>query len=118
MEDNLEIYQEERPWGFFRRFTNNTPSTVKIIKVKPNEQLSLQSHNHRSEFWKVISGDGIFEIDGKKYIVEKDDEKEVPVGIKHRIQAGTTGMEVLEIAKGVFDEADIVRYEDKYGRAL
>jgi mannose-6-phosphate isomerase-like protein (cupin superfamily) len=116
MEDKLDIYEEKRPWGLFRRFTDNTPSTVKIITVNPNEQLSLQSHNKRSEFWKVISGDGIFEIDGRKYIVEKGIEKEIKIGAKHRMQAGSDGMEILEIAFGDFDESDIVRYEDKYGR--
>jgi mannose-6-phosphate isomerase-like protein (cupin superfamily) len=116
MESNLDIYEEKRPWGAFRRFTNNILSTVKIITVKPNEQLSLQSHKKRSEFWRVISGDGIFEIDGRKYIVEKGIEKEIKIGAKHRMQAGSDGMEVLEIATGDFDENDIVRYEDKYGR--
>lgn len=116
MDNKLDIYQEERPWGFFRRFTNNILSTVKIITIKPNQQLSLQSHTKRSEFWRVVNGDGIFEIDNKKYIVEKGDEKEVGIGAKHRMQAGSDGMEVLEIATGDFDENDIIRYEDKYGR--
>jgi mannose-6-phosphate isomerase-like protein (cupin superfamily) len=116
MDNKLDIYQEERPWGLFRRFTNNILSTVKIIVIKPNQQLSLQSHNKRSEFWRVIEGDGIFEIDGKKYIVEKGFEKEIGIEVKHRMQAGSDGMEVLEIATGDFDEKDIVRYEDKYGR--
>ena len=116
MKDNIEIYQEERPWGVFRQFTKNTPSTVKIITVKPNEELSLQSHAHRKEFWRVIRGDGIFEIHNKKYVVEVGSEQTVGVGDKHRIQAGSDGMEILEIALGDFDEQDIIRYEDKYGR--
>ena len=116
MKNNLDIYQEERPWGIFRRFTNNTPSTVKIITVKPNEELSLQSHNKREEFWRVIDGDGIFEIDDKKYIVEKGSEQYIPIKTKHRMKAGMIGMEVLEISLGEFNEDDIVRYHDKYGR--
>jgi len=116
MKNNLDIYQEERPWGLFRRFTNNTPSTVKIITVKPNEELSLQSHNKREEFWRVIDGDGIFEIGDKKYIVEKGIEQYIPIKTKHQMKAGMTGMEVLEISFGDFDENDIVRYHDKYGR--
>jgi mannose-6-phosphate isomerase-like protein (cupin superfamily) len=116
MQDNIDIYEEERPWGSFRKFTDNTPSTIKVIKVKPNETLSLQSHEKRSEFWRVISGSGIFEIDGKVYKVEKDSEYNVPIGSKHRLSAGEDGLEVLEIATGDFDEKDIIRYEDKYGR--
>jgi mannose-6-phosphate isomerase-like protein (cupin superfamily) len=116
MKDNFSIYQEERPWGFFRRFTNNTPSTVKILTIKPNEELSLQSHNYREEFWRVIKGDGIFEVGDKKIIVEEGIEQSIPVKTKHKAIAGSEGIEILEIAFGEFDEGDIVRYEDKYGR--
>jgi len=107
----------ERPWGSMRQFSLNTPTTVKIISVKPNEVLSLQSHTKRAEFWRVISGSGFFEIDGEKVAVSIGDEKEVPMGSKHRMSAGGDGMQVLEIAFGDFDEEDITRYEDKYGRA-
>ena len=116
MEDKIEKYQEQRPWGSFLQFTKNVLSTVKIIFVKPNEQLSLQSHSKRSEFWKVISGSGVFEVDGKKVEVAKGDEQEVPLGSKHRMASGSEGMEILEIGLGDFDENDITRYEDKYGR--
>lgn len=116
MKENLKIYEEERPWGLFRRFTNNLPSTVKILTVNPNEELSLQSHNKREEFWRVIKGNGIFEIADKKYIVEEGVENYVPAKAKHKMKAGSDGMQVLEIALGDFDEADIIRYEDKYGR--
>jgi mannose-6-phosphate isomerase-like protein (cupin superfamily) len=117
MEERIRIYQEERPWGFFRKFTDNVISTVKILNVKPNEELSLQSHNKREEFWRVVSGDGIFEINDKKYIVEVGQEHYVPIKTKHKIKAGINGIEVLEISLGYFDEDDIIRYEDKYGRA-
>lgn len=106
-----------RPWGNFRQFTKNTPVTVKIISVKPDEILSLQSHAKRSEFWRVISGSGFVEIDGKRIDVEIDDEMEVPLGAKHRMGSNASGMQILEIAFGEFDEDDITRYEDKYGRA-
>ncbi|MCX6754509.1 MAG: phosphomannose isomerase type II C-terminal cupin domain [Candidatus Nomurabacteria bacterium] len=116
MNDNLKIYQEERPWGFFRRFTHNTLSTVKIISVKPNEQLSLQSHKKREEFWRVVGGSGMFQIGNERYDVEIGSEQFVPVETKHTMKAGDNGMEILEIALGEFDEEDITRYEDKYGR--
>jgi len=109
MKDNLSIYEEERPWGSFRKFTDNTLSTVKILKVKPNEELSLQSHNKREEFWRVVGGDGIFEVGDKKSIVEIGSEQYIPIKAKHQIKAGIEGMEVLEISFGEFDEGDIVR---------
>lgn len=113
---NLDIYQEERPWGHFRRFTDNTLSTVKIISLKPNAELSLQSHQKRSEFWRVLAGNGFVQIDESERSVSVGDEMEIPVGAKHRLSAGVTGLEVLEISFGEFAEDDIIRYEDKYGR--
>ncbi|MFA6324945.1 MAG: phosphomannose isomerase type II C-terminal cupin domain [Candidatus Paceibacterota bacterium] len=116
MNSELNIYQEERPWGKFRQYTHNTLSTVKIITVKKNEMLSLQSHQKRSEFWCVISGDGIVEIGENKKIALIGDEYEIKIGEKHRLSAGENGIQVLEIAFGDFDENDIVHHEDKYGR--
>ena len=114
--DSLDIYQEERPWGNFRRFLHNLPSTVKIITVKPGESLSLQSHEKRNEFWKVIKGDGIAYILDKEYNIKDGDEINIPVHAKHSLTAGPFGVSVLEIATGDFDENDIIRYSDKYGR--
>ena len=36
---------------------------------------------------------------------------------KHRIEGGENDAVLLEIAYGDFDEDDITRYEDAYGRA-
>ena len=117
MEENLSFDQVERPWGCFRSFTKNKPSTVKILEIKPNEILSLQSHEHRSEFWYVISGGGYFEVDGEKTKVEEGNEQYIAVRAKHRMSSLDKGMRVLEISFGDFDEEDEIKYEDKYGRA-
>lgn len=114
--ENLNIYEEERPWGNFRRFTDNVSSTIKIINVNPNEELSLQSHHLREEFWHVLKGSGFFEIGDKKIEVEEGSEQYIQAKMKHKIKAGDDGLQILEISFGVFDEGDIVRYEDKYGR--
>lgn len=109
-------FQIERPWGYFRQFSKNTPTTVKIISLKPNEMLSLQSHAQREEFWHVISGSGSAEIGEDKKGIKIGDELTVLLGVKHRLAAGTAGLEVLEISYGNFSEEDIIRYADKYGR--
>ena len=106
----------ERPWGQFRQLTHNSPSTVKVHRVKPGEETSWQSHNKRYEFWYIISGDGEVHIEDKKYKVAPGDEYNAPIGAKHRWIAGPSGMILVEVAIGDFDENDIIRYEDKYGR--
>ena len=44
------------------------------------------------------------------------DEVVIPAKTKHRLEAGATALVVLEIARGTFDENDIVRVDDRYGR--
>jgi len=110
------VFEINRPWGKFRQFTHNELSTVKIIEVKPNEILSLQSHKERAEFWHIISGAGTVQIGEVIYQAKAGDEFEFGLEEKHRLAGSGEGLRVLEIATGHFDENDIVHYEDKYGR--
>lgn len=108
--------QTERPWGYFRQFCENMSVTVKILVIKPKEMLSLQSHAKREEFWRVIAGQGVAQIGYKQRELKIGDELIVSLGVKHRLMAGPTGLEVLEISSGEFTEDDIIRYKDKYYR--
>lgn len=110
------IYEEKRPWGSFRKFTQNTSSTVKIIEILPGESLSLQTHKHRGEFWRIISGNGVVEINGERTEAVKGAEFFIPTQVTHRAIGGDTTLEILEIAVGDFDENDIERLQDNYGR--
>lgn len=112
-----EPYHEMRPWGWFRQFTHNEHTTVKILHVEPGAVLSLQSHEKRSEFWRVLTGAPIVVIDGTEALGSPGDEFFIPQGAQHRLKGGDVGGELLEIAFGDFDENDITRYEDIYGRA-
>ncbi|OGJ02616.1 hypothetical protein A3G06_01055 [Candidatus Nomurabacteria bacterium RIFCSPLOWO2_12_FULL_46_14] len=117
MASELKVFQVERPWGNFRQFSHNLSSTVKILSVKPDEELSLQSHQERAEFWRVLEGEAKVWIGETEYNAKAGDEFNIPALHKHKLQAGPQGISVLEIATGVFDENDEIRYEDKYGRA-
>ncbi len=114
----MEFYTEKRPWGSFKRFTDNEKSTVKIIFVNPNEQLSLQYHHHRKEFWRVIAGNPQIQIGEEKIQAKIGDEFVISEKTNHRIIGGNEKTEILEISFGEFDENDIVRLEDQYGRLV
>jgi mannose-6-phosphate isomerase-like protein (cupin superfamily) len=90
---------------------------VKIITVKPGEALSLQYHHKREEFWHIISGDGTAEIGEDRIPLAAGVDCFVPRETKHRISGGRAPLVFLELAFGDFDENDIVRIEDRYGRA-
>lgn len=113
----MDIKNEERPWGSFRQFTENQTSTVKLVSVDPEKQLSLQYHNNREEFWRVLDGNPTIIIGEVETIATQGDEFFVPKKTHHRIKANEQPVRILEIAFGDFDEKDIVRLEDSYGRA-
>ncbi|MDB5266565.1 MAG: mannose-6-phosphate isomerase, type [Parcubacteria group bacterium] len=106
----------KRPWGEFREYAENEPVTVKTIFIKDGESLSLQYHEHRGEFWHILKGTPEVTIGGEKVMAKAGDEFETPPNVEHRIAAVGGDVEFLEIARGQFDEKDIVRTEDKYGR--
>lgn len=112
----VEVYSEKRPWGSFEKFNENEQCTVKLLYIKPGSRLSLQYHNNRKEFWKIVKGSGTVEVQNKKSSVNEGDNIIIPSGEKHRIQASSSGCIVLEISYGNFDENDIVRIEDDYDR--
>jgi len=113
----LSNYEKDiRPWGMFERFTLNEKSTVKVITVNAGEAFSLQTHTHRQEFWRILSGSGTVMHGEETSSAKAGDEFMIEQGIQHRAEGGPEGLVFLEIAFGEFDETDIVRLQDKYGR--
>jgi len=106
-----------RPWGRFRQFSQDELSTVKIITVKAGEAFSLQYHKQRTEFWYIISGSPYVTIGKKKIKAKPGDEFLIKPKMQHRVMALRQSAVFLEVSFGHFDESDIVRIEDLYGRA-
>jgi mannose-1-phosphate guanylyltransferase/mannose-6-phosphate isomerase len=113
----MKTFIVKRPWGQFEQFTHNKQTTVKIHTINPAGKSSLQSHSLRKEFWHIVSGGGAVQVGEKEYHVKPGDEYTIPAGTKHRWTGGSEGMVLLEISTGDFNEEDIIRYEDEYGRA-
>ncbi len=112
----MKIINDNRPWGSFRQFTHNEISTVKIISVEAGHQLSLQYHHKRSEFWVILSGHPRITVGEKVKIAQEGEEFFISPKTIHRIEAPEDNSQILEISFGDFDENDIVRIEDAYGR--
>jgi len=105
-----------RPWGGFEQFTLNEQTTVKILFVKAKAKLSLQTHKYRKEFWRVLDNPVRVTVGNKTWKAVKDEEIMIPRGAKHRLEGLSKPGRILEIAFGKFDEKDIKRIEDVYGR--
>ena len=110
---------EERPWGNFKILLDTPYTKVKRITVNPNQKLSLQYHNHRSEVWTVVNGYGKAQVGGITKRVKTGSVIEIPTGEEHRVIASEVGMTFIEVQLSDsknFSEDDIVRIEDDYGR--
>lgn len=116
----------KRPWGefevlshfFLDELGSKTEIEIKRISVNCNSRLSLQSHSKRCEQWSVVSGKGEFVIGKKLFSVKIGDCAYVPKGEKHRMinKDKVAPLVVVEVGRGQFDENDVIRYEDDYGR--
>jgi len=106
----------KKPWGYFITIWKEKLINIKIIYVAPGSRLSLQSHKFREEFWFLLEGNLICQIGEKEMKMKKGVCYFIPKRKKHRLTAKRKGGRILEVSFGKFDEKDIIRYEDDYGR--
>ena len=109
-----------KPWGSFEIINIGKKYTVKKIIVKPGGQLSLQSHQYRSEHWLIAEGKAEVIINEEKLNLNENQHIFIPQGAKHRlINRNKQTLIVIEMWFGDnLDEKDIKRYEDVYKRDL
>lgn len=107
-----------RPWGFYTVIAQGKGFITKIIHVNQGQKLSVQSHNHRSEHWVVLSGTALVKLNAEELTLNPGHSVDIPVKAIHSLQNPyTEDLEIIEVQKGsILLEDDIVRYEDMYGR--
>ena len=107
-----------RPWGKYTNLFNGKGFLVKELVINSKSSISLQKHNHRSEYWNIISGKPKITINNKKFFKKVNETAFIPQGAKHRIEnLFKKPVKIMEIQTGtILKEADIVRYKDIYGR--
>lgn len=111
-----EVY---RPWGMYDSVDHGLRYQVKRITVKPGAKLSLQMHHHRAEHWIVVSGTAKVTSGENTYLVTENQSTYISIGQVHSLEnPGVIPLELIEVQSGSYlGEDDIVRFEDKYGRA-
>ena len=111
--------QVYRPWGHYDSIDVGKRDQVKRITVKPGEKLSIQMHHHRSEHWIVVSGTAKVTNGEKIFLLTENQSTYIPAGVVHALEnPGVLPLELIEVQSGSYlGEDDIVRFEDRYGRA-
>jgi cytidyltransferase-like protein len=57
--DEWKAPKTERPWGYYRVLHEVPGMKVKELTINPGQQLSMQRHNFRAEYWIVSTGTAI-----------------------------------------------------------
>ena len=105
-----------RPWGNFTVLFEGKNFKVKHILIKPQEEISMQKHNFRSEHWVIVRGIATIINDGKKFHLKENESTYIPQGVIHQIiNEADNELEIIEVQSGSYiNEDDIIRIKDKY----
>lgn len=107
-----------RPWGNYTVIDKGDGYLVKTITVNPNQKLSIQRHNHRSEHWLVLEGVATIIKGDIEFTLTAGESADIAVREIHSVQNQyTETLKILEVQRGdLLDENDIERLSDIYGR--
>ncbi len=122
MENNH--YIEQRPWGSFEilsEFKVQEPgffdSCVKKLVIKAGKRLSYQSHKQHNEHWFFAQGEGVVILNDREIKVKVGSSVDIKTGDKHRAEnTGKIDLIIIETQTGHYDEDDIERFDDDFGR--
>lgn len=108
----------ERPWGQYFKLYQELGVWVKRVEVKPGHRLSLQKHEHRTEKWIVVTGEGVAVVDNQDIPLKPGSIVDIPLGAVHRLgNHGKEKLVIIEVACGDYlAEDDIIRLQDDYQR--
>lgn len=124
-----------KPWGEYEVVWSHLHAVrdevmIKMLRVNPEQSLSLQSHVFRDEHWFVARGEARvtyqteYEIGSESVrmgVLKKGESIDIPRGSRHRL-ANPCQSEILVVVEVLTGspiiEDDIRRYEDIYGRVL
>ena len=101
-----------RPWGRWYVLDVDQGYKVKRLEILPDQAISLQYHQHRSEHWTIVQGEGKVIVDGNIFTVKKGESFHVPRLSIHKITNThlTEMLIAIEVQMGdICSEEDIVR---------
>lgn len=115
----VPIRRVEKPWGYELIFAHTDRYVGKILHVNAGQALSLQYHEQKDETLYMNDGEVELVVEESGQIVHRTlrsgDSYRIQPFTKHRMVAGETGCDIIEVSTPELE--DVVRLEDRYGRA-
>ena len=112
----MMFVRRERPWGWYETIVEDDNYKVKRLFIAPDQSLSFQYHNLRTEDWVIVEGSGIITQNRMETKCKVGDTFHISTEMKHRAKGGEKGLLIIETQIGTCIESDIIRLEDDYGR--
>lgn len=103
-----------KPWGREIWYAHEARYAGKILEVKQGHALSLQKHERKHETMYLQSGRLRYHLNGVDFAMEPGECITIRPGDIHRVEALEDAV-ILEVSTPELD--DVVRLEDRYGRA-
>lgn len=115
----IPIRRVEKPWGYELIFAHTDRYVGKILHVNSGQALSLQYHEVKDETLYLADGEVelLVEEDGSLVTttLHGGESYRIRPFTKHRMVAGENGCDIIEVSTPELE--DVVRLEDRYGRA-
>ena len=113
-----DVRRVPKPWGYELIFAKTNRYLGKILHINQGETLSLQYHEMKEETLYVLGGELrlTVEYDGdrREIALRAGEAFHIPPRLIHRMEA-VVDTDVAEVSTPEID--DVVRLEDRYGRA-
>lgn len=106
---------EHRRWGKYKvidsvEYPDGYCALTKRIMLEPGKNISYQRHNHRSEVWTIIDGEGEVVVGDNRRHVNRGDVINIEKGEMHALRA-ITPLTFIEVQSGTnLVEEDIERF--------
>ena len=115
----VEDRKVDKPWGYELRWAITDRYLGKVLHLKRGEALSLQYHERKDECQYVVRGAIDMEVGGPDremttHRMRAGDTVHLTPGTRHRLTA-IEDTDIFEVSTAEID--DVVRLEDRYGRA-
>ena len=115
----IEEQKVDKPWGYELRWAITDRYLGKVLHIKEGEALSLQYHERKDEYLYLVKGAVDMELggdDGKltTHRMKAGDTLHITPRTRHRLTA-VEDADIFEVSTPEID--DVVRLEDRYGRA-
>jgi mannose-6-phosphate isomerase len=109
----------EKPWGYELIWAETDQYVGKVLHVDAGHALSVQFHEHKDETIHLLTGQMRFSVGESADALEdvalvEGQSFRIRPGLVHRMEA-LTDVDMLEVSTPHLD--DVVRLEDRYGRA-